>query len=91
MPRYFAVPASIFAAVVTTSRGTLIDQLGLVLVLTVTMLLVYAVVLVMAWKAYGSTPGEAGPIQAITTGFPNYASAGLPLVAALLGRNTRFP
>jgi malonate transporter len=81
----FAVPASIFAAVVTTSRGTLIDQLGLALVLTVTMLFVYAVVFVMARKAYGSTPGEAA-IQAITTGFPNYASAGLPLIAALLGK-----
>ncbi len=46
----FAVPASIFAAVVTTSRGTLIDQLGLALVLTVTMLLVYALVSVMTWK-----------------------------------------
>jgi malonate transporter and related proteins len=81
----FAVPASIFAAVVTTSRGTLIDQLGLALVLTVTMLLVYALVFVMTWKAYSSTPAEAS-IQAITTGFPNCASAGLPLIASLLGR-----
>jgi malonate transporter and related proteins len=81
----FAVPASIFAAIVTSSRGTLIDQFGLALVLTVTMLLVYAVVFVMAQKAYRSTPGEAA-IQAITTGFPNYASAGLPLIASLLGK-----
>jgi malonate transporter and related proteins len=81
----FAVPASIFAAVVSTSGGTLNDQLGLAGVLTVTMLLMYAEVFVMARRAYGSTPGEAA-IQAITTGLPNYASAGLPLIAALLGK-----
>lgn len=81
----FAVPASIFAAVVSTSRSVLGDQLGLAGVLTVTMLVVYAGVFVMARKAYGSTPGEAS-IQAITTGLPNYASAGLPLISALLGK-----
>lgn len=44
----FAVPASIFAVIVTSGRGTLIVQFGLVLLVTVTMLLVHAVVFVMA-------------------------------------------
>jgi malonate transporter len=81
----FAVPASIFAAAVSSSCSTLNDQLGLAGVLTVTMLFMYAGVFVMAQRAYGSTRGEAA-IQAITTGLPNYASAGLALIAALLGK-----
>jgi malonate transporter len=38
----------------------------------------------MARHAFGADPGEAS-IQALTTSLPNYASAGLPLISALLG------
>jgi malonate transporter and related proteins len=80
----FAVPAAIFAAVVQQSRSALLDQLPLAAILTVTMLVVYFLTYVMARRAFGTSPAEAA-VQALTTSVPNYAGAGLPLIAALLG------
>ena len=80
----FAVPAAIFAAVVQQSRNALLDQLPLAAIVTVTMLVVYFVTYVMARRAFGASPAEAA-VQALTTSLPNYAGAGLPLIAALLG------
>jgi malonate transporter len=80
----FAVPAAIFAAVVQQSRSALLDQLPLAAILTVTMLVVYFVTYVMARRAFGASPEDAA-VQALTTSVPNYAGAGLPLIAALLG------
>jgi predicted permease len=61
-----------------------LDQLPLAAILTVTMLVVYFVTYVMARRAFGASPAEAA-VQALTTSLPNYAGAGLPLIAALLG------
>jgi malonate transporter len=80
----FAVPAAIFAAVVQQSRSALLDQLPLAAILTVTMLIVYFLTYAMARRAFGTSPAEAA-VQALTTSVPNYAGAGLPLIAALLG------
>jgi malonate transporter len=80
----FAVPAAIFVAVVQQSRSALLEQLPLAVIVTVTMLTIYFVTYVMARKAFGASPAEAA-VQALTTAFPNYAGAGLPLIAALLG------
>jgi malonate transporter len=80
----FAVPAAIFAAVVQQSRSALLDQLPLAAIVTVTMLIIYFVTYVMARRAFGASPADAA-VQALTTSLPNYAGAGLPLIAALLG------
>jgi malonate transporter len=80
----FAVPAAIFAAVVQQSRSALLEQLPLAAILSVTMLIGYFVTYVMARRAFGASPADA-TVQALTTSLPNYAGAGLPLIAALLG------
>jgi malonate transporter and related proteins len=80
----FAVPAAIFAAVVQQSRNALLDQLPLAAIVTVTMLIIYFVTYVTARRAFGASSAEAA-VQALTTSLPNYAGAGLPLIAALLG------
>ena len=80
----FAVPASMFVTVVQASRRTLLDELPLAANLSISMLILYFVTYVMARRAFGAAPGEAC-IQALTTSLPNYASAGLPLISALLG------
>src|SRR5271156_1004823 len=80
----FAVPASMFVTVVQASRQTLLDELPLAANLSISMPILYLVTYVMARRAFGADPGEAS-IQALTTCLPNYASAGLPLISALLG------
>ena len=52
--------------------------------LSVSMLVLFAITYVTARRVYGFTAAEAS-LQALTTSLPNYASAGLPLIAALLG------
>jgi malonate transporter and related proteins len=80
----FAVPAAIFAAVVQQSWNALRDQLPLAAIVTATMLIIYFVTYVTARRAFGASSAEAA-VQALTTSLPNYAGAGLPLIAALLG------
>ena len=80
----FAVPASMFVTDVQASRRTLLDELPLAANLSISMLILYLVTYVMARRAFAADPGEAS-IQALTTSLPNYASAGLPLISALLG------
>jgi malonate transporter and related proteins len=80
----FAVPAAIFATVVQASRSTLFGQLPLAAILSLSMLILYVLTYLMVRRVYGVPPGEAS-VQALTTSLPNYASAGLPLIAALLG------
>ena len=80
----FAVPASIFAAIVQASRSELLAQLTLAALLSGSMLVLFAVTYVLARRMYGFSASEAS-LQALTTSLPNYASAGLPLIAALLG------
>jgi len=80
----FAVPIAIFVAVSTASRTTLVQQIPLAIILAVSMLIVYGATYFIIRRVNKLTPAEAS-IQALTTSLPNYASAGLPLIAALLG------
>ena len=80
----FAVPASIFAAIVQTSKSQLLGQWPLAALLSGSMLVLFAITYFLARRIYGFTASEAS-VQALTTSLPNYASAGLPLIAALLG------
>ena len=80
----FAVPAAIFGTVVQASRTILYQQLPLAAILSLSMLILYLLTYVMARYGY-AVPAAAASVQALTTSLPNYASAGLPLIAALLG------
>ena len=80
----FAVPASIFSTVVQASRADLLGQIPLAALLSSSMLVLFAATYVLTRRIYGFGSPEAS-LQALTTSLPNYASAGLPLVAALLG------
>ena len=80
----FAIPAAILATVAQASRQTLLAQMPLVGILSASMLLIYAATYLMARWIYKAVPAEAA-VQACTTSLPNYAAAGLPLIAALLG------
>jgi malonate transporter len=80
----FAIPAAIFATVAQASRTTLLAQLPLAGVLSLSMLMLYGATYLMVRRVYSVAPGEAA-VQACTTSLPNYAAAGLPLIAALLG------
>jgi malonate transporter len=80
----FAIPAAIFATVAQASRDTLLAQLPLAAILCGSMLILYGFVYLMARYAFQASASEAS-VQACTTSLPNYAAAGLPLIAALLG------
>lgn len=80
----FAVPAAIFATVVQASRLTLYHQLPLAAILALSMVILYILTYSMVRHVYHVPSGEAS-VQALTASLPNYASAGLPLIAALLG------
>ena len=80
----FAVPAAIFATVVAASRATLLGQMPLAGLVLGSMLILFAATYALARWTYGFDASEAS-VQALTTSVPNYAAAGLPLIAALLG------
>ena len=80
----FAVPAAIFVTVIAASRATLLGQLPLAGLVLGSMLILFATTYALARWAYGFDASEAS-VQALTTSVPNYAAAGLPLIAALLG------
>jgi malonate transporter and related proteins len=80
----FALPASLFAATASTSGVVLSEQWSLLVVFTVSMLALYALSYWMQRHLFGLESGEAA-VQAITIALPNYAAAGLPLIAAVFG------
>jgi malonate transporter len=80
----FALPASLFVATASTSRAVLLAQWPLLLVFTVSMVALYALSYWMQRCLFGLGSSEAS-VQAITIALPNYAAAGLPLIAALYG------
>lgn len=80
----FAVPIAIFATVVQASRGTLLGQLPLAGILSLSMVSLFALTYAIARWVFGYGSSESS-VQALTTSLPNYAAAGLPLIAALLG------
>jgi malonate transporter len=80
----FALPASLFVATASTSRAVLLAQWPLLLVFTMSMLALYALSYWMQRRLFGLGSSEAS-VQAITIALPNYAAAGLPLIAAVYG------
>jgi malonate transporter len=80
----FALPASLFVATASTSRAVLSEQWPLLVVLTVSMLALYTLSYWMQRRLFSLASGEAA-VQALTIAVPNFAAAGLPLIAAVLG------
>jgi malonate transporter and related proteins len=80
----FALPASLFVATASTSGAVLSEQWPLLVVLTVSMLTLYALSYWTQRRLFGLGSGDAA-VQALTIALPNYAAAGLPLIAAVLG------
>jgi malonate transporter and related proteins len=80
----FAVPAALFVTTASTARSMLITQWPLLLALLVPMFVLYALSYWMERRVFGMPPASAS-VQALTIAFPNFAAAGLPLIAAVFG------
>jgi malonate transporter len=80
----FAVPAALFVATASTTRRMLLTQWPLLLALLVPMLALYALSYWMERRVFRMSPASAS-VQALTIAFPNFAAAGLPLIAAVFG------
>jgi malonate transporter and related proteins len=80
----FALPASLFVATASTPRVEMISQFPLFAIQGVVMLIPYAFWYVLQRRRARATQAEAA-VQALTVAQPNYAAAGIPIVAALAG------
>jgi malonate transporter and related proteins len=80
----FALPASLFVAMVRTPRAQLLQQRALMIVLVVAMLAIYGLVFLLQTRVFKSDSREAA-VMSLTVAFPNLASAGLPLVSSVFG------
>lgn len=80
----FAIPASLFVSISSTDRSDITAHAGYIVVTVISLAVVYAVTLVLQRRVFGVDKGEA-TVQALTVAFPNYASIGLPLSAAVVG------
>ena len=80
----FALPASLFVATASTSRAMLLAQWPLLVVLIIPMLALYGVCYWMQRRLF-RLESSAASVQALTISLPNFAAAGLPLIAAVFG------
>jgi malonate transporter and related proteins len=80
----FALPASLFVAMVQTPRELLLKQGALMFVLAVSMLAIYGLHYFLQTFLFGIDSGQAAVVS-LTTGLPNFASAGLPLIRSVFG------
>jgi malonate transporter and related proteins len=80
----FALPASLFVATASTPWATVMALWPLLLVISVSMLALYALSYWMQRRLFG-LDSSAASIQALTIAQPNYGAAGLPLIAAVFG------
>ncbi len=80
----FALPASLFVAMVQTPRSQLLQASALVGVLGISMLVIYGFSFVMQRSLFKSDAREAA-VMSLTTAFPNLASAGVPVIGSVFG------
>src|SRR5271163_3756518 len=80
----FALPASLFVAMVQTPRSLLLEQGQLMIVLAVSMLVIYGLHFFLQTKLFKLDSREAA-VGSLTSGLPNFASAGLPLISSVFG------
>lgn len=80
----FALPAALFVGTVTAPRTLLVSQAPALVALGIAMLVPFA-----GWFALQRRLGRdhaESAIQALTLSLPNYAAAGLPIMAAVAGK-----
>jgi malonate transporter len=80
----FAIPVSLFVSISSQKRSGITSHGGFIAVTVISMLVVYAVTLPLQLKVFAVGKGAAA-VQSLTIAFPNYASIGLPLSAAVIG------
>jgi malonate transporter len=80
----FAIPATLFASIAATNRSNITSHGTFIAVVVIAMLVVYAVVLWLGLKVFKHDKSDAA-VQALSVSFPNTASIGLPLAAAVIG------
>ena len=78
----FALPAALFVAIASTRWDLVKAQWPLLLVLTTSTLVLYALAYAMQRWLFRAAPGTAS-VQAWTVAQPNYGAAGLPLISAV--------
>ena len=86
----YALPASLFAATAATPRQAMLAQWSLLLILGCAMMLIHPLWYLLQRRVLRRPAGEAA-VQALTVALPNFAAAGLPIVAALLGADKTVP
>jgi malonate transporter and related proteins len=80
----FALPASLFVAMVQTPRELLLKQGALMVVLAVSMLAIYGLHYSLQTSVFRLDSRQAAVVS-LTTGLPNFASVGLPLIRSVFG------
>lgn len=82
----FALPAALFSATVHTPWPGIVAQWPLIVVLTGTMWITYAVIYFLSIKVFNKSPQDAA-VLTLTVALPNYAALGLPILGSVLGEN----
>ena len=80
----FAIPCSIFLAVAGAPRSDLSEEIGPALVLAFVYIVVYSITFFWVHSKEGLNAADSS-VLALTTGFPNSAAVGLPLLASVFG------
>ncbi|AUX94717.1 AEC family transporter [Mixta gaviniae] len=82
----FALPAVLFSATVQTPWSGIVEQMPLVVVLTLAMWIAYAAIYFLCIKVFHKSPQDAA-VLTLTVALPNYAALGLPILGSVLGEN----
>jgi len=83
----FALPGALFLATVQTPWAGIVRQMPLVLVLTLSMWIAFALVYFLAVRVSNKPPQDAA-VLALTVALPNYAALGLPVLNGVFGEST---
>lgn len=78
----FALPAALFVAMVQTPRALLREQAPLMAVLAASMLVIFGLHYVLQ-TGFFKLDSRTAAVESLTTGLPNFASVGLPLITSV--------
>lgn len=85
----FALPASLFISIATTSRRVLSAQTPVIFTLGASMLVIYALTWLLQRRL--CTGPSQSAVQALTVAFPNCVAVGIPLLGSLFGPEGLVP
>jgi malonate transporter len=86
----FALPAALFTAIARTSYAVILGNAGLMLVLALVLLSVFALMALLQHRVFRLDRGP-GAVQCLTVAFPNFAAIGLPLLLPIYGPQAGLP